>query len=128
MSILGTWDISFKWNNMVSYDQAEAIFQTNGQVAIIQTGYGTAFGSWAEEAGLMLIRFDDGPRAVYTGNVALDSITGIQSTFYNLNQFNGFWYAIRKNNASKIPDAVLQAKKDNDEKYSPLARPEMDKV
>ena len=119
--IEGKWNIWFAWQNTLPYDDnATMTAHPDGSLEVQYPGYPAAKGRWAEEAGMMLIRFDQGPGAVYAGNVALDSITGVMSVFTGANEFNGSWYAVRKRRGAAVDSPAPQ----NLGGHSPILGPE----
>lgn len=87
MSVVGTWVVFYDWQCTGTYGQAKIEFKNDGTVDV-----DGAIGQWAEEAGMVIMRFTEGPGAVYTANRVQHSMTGISSVFSG---FNGCWYALR---------------------------------
>ena len=127
MSVTGTWNLWFAWQNTLPYDdKGSLIFQNNGIVEAQYTGFPSEFGRWAEEAGIVIIYLEKGSLgpAVFTGNVALDSITGVMSMFQGLNEFNGSWYAVRNNTIK--PANVAKPTAETEKLHSPILGPSKD--
>lgn len=93
MAVPGTWTMFYDWGCDGNPGQITMTFNSNG------TWSGSGFsGNWASVSGMVTFNFSSGP-AVYGGNFAGGSMTGIMSTFSGS---NGCWWALSQSTSAAL--------------------------
>ncbi len=99
MSVVGDWLVSYDWQCTGTYAQIKIRFNSNYTVDV-----GGAIGAWGEVAGMVIMRFTDGPMAVFAANRVQHSMTGMSTVG---NGFDGCWYAVRDTAIGPAPSSAL---------------------
>jgi hypothetical protein len=96
MAVPGTWTVFFDWGCDGSPGQFTATFNSGG------TWSGSGFsGTWVQVSGMLMFNFASGP-AIYSGNTAGGSMTGMMTTFTGS---NGCWWALSQSTAKALAAA-----------------------
>lgn len=94
MAVPGNWMLYYDWNCDGGYGSTTMTINANGTWTNGQ-GYS---GPWIQAAGMLTFQFNNF-KTTYSGNLASQSVTGIQSTFIG---GNGCFYMLQ---AGALPTA-----------------------